>query len=119
MDLGDRVAQFKILIRDRDAKFTSMFDAVFADVGIRIIRTPIQARRANAIMERWVGSVRRKVLDRMLIVNARHLAQVLVEYEAHFNGHRPHRSLGQPRSGCCLYPELAISRSPGEIGSVE
>jgi putative transposase len=95
MDLSDRVAQFKFLIRDRDAKFTSMFDAVFADVGIRIIRTPIQAPRANAIMERWVGSVRREVLDRMLIVNARHLAQVLVEYEAHFNGHRPYRSLGQ------------------------
>jgi transposase InsO family protein len=95
LDLGDRVRQFKFLIRDWDAKFTRMFDAVFASEGIQIIKTPIQAPRANAIMERWVGSLRRELLDRMLILNAGHLRQVLVEYETHFNTHRPHRSLGQ------------------------
>jgi hypothetical protein len=94
MDLGDRVEQFKFVIRDRDSKFTSMFDAVFASEGIQIIKTPIQAPRANAIMERWIGSLRREVLDRMLLINARHLMRVLAEYETHFNTHRPHRALG-------------------------
>jgi transposase InsO family protein len=93
MDLGDLVAQFKFLIRDRDSKFTSMFDAVFASEGIQIITSPIRAPRANAIMERWIGSLRRELLDRMLIFNARHLRRVLAEYEKHFNTHRPHRSL--------------------------
>jgi putative transposase len=95
MDLGDLVAQFKFLIRDRDSKFTSMFDAVFVSEGIQIIKTPIRAPRANAIMERWIGSLRRELLDRMLIFNARHLRRVLAEYENHFNTHRPHRSLAQ------------------------
>jgi transposase InsO family protein len=95
MDLDDLVAQFKFLIRDRDSRFTSMFDAVFASEGVQIIKTPIRAPRANAIMERWIGSLRRELLDRMLILNARHLRQVLTEYENHFNTHRPHRSLGR------------------------
>jgi putative transposase len=93
--LDDHVAQFTFLIRDRDSKFTSMFDAIFTSEGIQIIKTPIRAPRANSIMERWVGSLRRELLDRMLIVNARHLRQVLAEYEHHFNTHRPHRSLAQ------------------------
>ncbi|HEU0128555.1 MAG TPA: integrase core domain-containing protein [Pseudonocardiaceae bacterium] len=72
-----------------------MFDAVFASEGIQIIKTPIRAPRANAIMERWIGSLRREPLGRMLILNARHLRRVFAEYEHHFNTHRPHRSLGQ------------------------
>ena len=72
-----------------------MFDAVFASEGIKIIKTPIRAPRANAIMKRWIGSLRRELLDRMLILNARHLRRVLAEYEDHFNTHRPHRALDQ------------------------
>jgi putative transposase len=66
MDLGNRAAQFTFLIRDRDSKFTSVFDAVFAGGGIRILRTPVRAPRANAIAERWIGTLRRELLDRML-----------------------------------------------------
>ncbi|MDQ3765447.1 MAG: integrase [Actinomycetota bacterium] len=77
IDLGERVEQFTFVICDRDWKFTSMFDAVFASEGIQIITTPIQVPHANSIMKRWIGSLRREVLDRMLIVNARHLMHVL------------------------------------------
>jgi putative transposase len=69
MDLGDRAAQFKFLIRDRDSKFTDVFDAVFASEGIRILRTSVLATRANAIAERWIGTLRRELLDRILILN--------------------------------------------------
>ena len=68
MDLGDRAAAFTVLIRNRDTKFTSVFDAVFASEGMRILRTPVRAPRANAIAERWIGTVRRELLDRILIV---------------------------------------------------
>jgi putative transposase len=64
MDLGDRAAQFRFLIRDRDSTFTGVFDAVFASEGIRILCTPVRAPRANAITERWIGTVRRELLDR-------------------------------------------------------
>jgi putative transposase len=102
MDLGDRAAAFTVLIRDRDGKFTSVFDAVFASESIRILRTPVRAPRANAIAERWVGTARRELLDRILIVSRRHLTAVLAEYVAHFNHHRalqqaaPLRSLPPP-----------------------
>jgi transposase InsO family protein len=71
------------------------FDAVFAAVGMRIIKTPVQAPCANAIAERWVGSARRECLDRMLITGERHLRLVLSEYIDHYNQHRPHRTLQQ------------------------
>jgi transposase InsO family protein len=95
MDLGDRAEQFRFLIRDRDAKFTAAFDAVFSGADIRIIRTPVRAPRANAIAERWIGTLRRECLDHMLITGRRHLAAVLREYLDHYNTHRPHRSLHQ------------------------
>ena len=95
MALENPVHPVKFVIRDRDTKFTSSFDEVFRADGIRIIRTPIRAPRANAFAERFVGTVRRECLDWMLILGRRHLERVLAEYVAHHNGHRPHRALGQ------------------------
>jgi transposase InsO family protein len=78
MDLGDRAAQqFRYLIRDRDAKFTAAFDAGFTAEAIRIVHTPVRAPRPNAIAERWIGSLRRELLDRILILNRRQLEHVL------------------------------------------
>jgi transposase InsO family protein len=95
MDLGERAERFRFLIRDRDNKFTAAFDAVFAGADIRIIRTPVRAPRANAIAERFIGTLRRECLDHLLITGPRHLEVVLREYVQHFNTHRPHRSLDQ------------------------
>ncbi len=95
MDLDGRVASLKFLLRDRDSKFSAAFDAVFTAAGIRILRSPIRAPRANAIAERWIGGCRRELLDQTLIWNQRHLLRVLRDYETHHNFHRPHRSLGQ------------------------
>jgi transposase InsO family protein len=68
---------------------------VFRSEAIRIVRTPVRAPRANAYMERWIGSIRRECLDRLLIFNRRHLERVLSVYVHHHNAHRPHRSLNQ------------------------
>ena len=95
MDLGERADRFRFLIRDRDSKFTTAFDAVFTGADIRIIRTPIRAPRANAIAERFIGTLRRECLDHLLITGPRHLDVVLREYTQHYNFHRPHRSLHQ------------------------
>jgi putative transposase len=95
MDLGEQVGRFKFLIRDRDAKFTAAFDSVFTDAGARVIKTPVRAPRANAIMGRWIGGCRRELLDRTVVWNQRYLLHVLRDYEAHHNTHRPHRCLGQ------------------------
>jgi transposase InsO family protein len=95
LDLGDRAGDVKFMLRDRDSKFTAMFDEVFRAENIRVVLTAPQAPRMNAITERWVGSVRRELLDRILIMNEHHLRKVLAEYEAFFNEHRPHRTLKQ------------------------
>ena len=95
MALDDTGRRFRFLIRDRDAKFTATFDAVFTSSSIQIIQSPVRALRANAIAERFVGTIRRELLDRILIINQRHAGTVLHGFEQHFNDHRPHRSLRQ------------------------
>jgi putative transposase len=93
MAINDRKQPFRLLIHDRDSKFSGGFDHVFESEGIAVIRTPVQAPNANAQAERLVGSVRRECLDRLLIFSRRQLEQVLRVYARHYNRHRPHRSL--------------------------
>jgi len=93
MDLGDRAAQFRFLIRDRAGQFATSFDAVLADAGITAVRIPPRSPRANAYAERFVLTVRTEVTDRMLIFGEWHLRTVLAEYMRHYNGRRPHRAL--------------------------
>jgi putative transposase len=110
MELEDRGRQVPFLIHDRDAKFPRGFDALLASEKIKVIRTPVQAPNANAHMERWVGSVRRECLDRLLIVGRRHLEHVLRVYVQHYNRQRPHRALD-------LKPPDARSGSPVQAES--
>jgi putative transposase len=95
MDLDDAKRRFRFLIRDRDAKFTAAFDTVFTCNSIQIIQSPVRAPRANAIAERFVGTIRRELLDPILIINQQHAMRVLHTFEEHYNDHRPHRTLGQ------------------------
>jgi putative transposase len=95
MELGDKGIRPRFLVRDRDRKFTRDFDDVFRTEGIRVVKAPVRAPKAKAHAERWVGSVRRECLDRLLIVGRRHLEHVVREYVLHYNTHRPHRSLDQ------------------------
>jgi putative transposase len=107
MNLEEGIGRFRFVLRDRDTKFTAAFDMVFAAEEIQVLRTPVRAPQANAYAERWVGTVRREVLDRMLIVGGRHLQSVLAEYADHYNVYRPHRALGQaPPLGC--WPTLLL-----------
>jgi putative transposase len=112
VDLGQRAASVRFLIRDRAGQFTGSFDAVFTAEGIRILASPPQAPRTNAICERVIGTLRRELLDRLLIVNEHHLRQVLTEYLRHYNTGRPHRALGQ------LAPAQTDARPP-EINLAE
>jgi putative transposase len=109
MNLGARATPVKFLIRDRAGQFTGSFDAVFTAEGIRILASPPQAPRANAICERIIGTLRRQLFGRLLMVNEHHLRQVLTEYLRHYNTARPHRALGQ------LAPGQADTRPPKPI----
>ncbi len=92
MDLAERAAGFRFLIRDRAGQFTASFDTVLADSGIQAVKIPPRSPSANAYAERFVLTIRKEVTDRMLIFGQRHLRAVLAEYEAYYNGRRPHRS---------------------------
>jgi putative transposase len=95
LDLGERFKDVKFLIHDRGSNFTSSFDAVFQAAGTKIVRTAVQAPRMNAICERLVGTLRRELLDRMLILGESRLRTVLAEYQAHYNTARPHEGIAQ------------------------
>jgi putative transposase len=110
----DRDTPIRFLIRDRDTKFTTAFDEVFQSEHIRIVRSPARAPKANAIAERLLGTLRRECLDRLLIVNRRHLERVLQAYVEHYNHHRPHRALDQRPP----IPPRAVPRTPGDPPNV-
>jgi transposase InsO family protein len=99
------------LLHDRDAKFSPSFDAIFTGQGVRVVRAPVRAPRANAFGERWVGTVRRECLDRLPILGPRHLEQVLREYVDHYSVARPHRALR-------LRPPLPRGQPIGPAGPV-
>jgi transposase InsO family protein len=109
MDLGDRAADFRFLVRDRAGQFTDSFDTVLSSAGIRAAKIPPRSPRANAFAERFVLTARTEVTDRMLIFGERHLRSVLAQYETHYNGRRPHRSrqLRPPRPD---HPAADLSR---------
>ena len=109
--LADDGVRPTLLVRDRDAKFTRAFDDVFRSEGVRVVRTPVQAPRANAHAERWVGTVRRECLDWLLVVGQRHLERVLLEYTDHYNTARPHQALE-------LWAPQASGRPSGPIGQI-
>jgi putative transposase len=95
LTLGERFEDIRFLIRDRGPNFTRPFDAVFQATGTRILRTAVRAPRMNATCERLVGTLRRELLDRVLILGERHLRVVLTDYQAHYNTARPHQGIAQ------------------------
>jgi putative transposase len=111
--LGDQATAFRFLIRDRDARFTRTFDDVWRSTGAEVIRTPVRAPNANAVAERWIGTVRRKCLDQLLIVGRQQLVGVLRRYVQHYNQRRPHRSLAHATP---LPSDRAEARSTPNLG---
>jgi putative transposase len=97
MDLHDAGANVRYLIRDRDGKYPALFDTILADVGIKVVRSGVQIPRMNAIIERWVRTCRRELLDRTLVWNQRHLLHVLRQFEIFYNEHRPHQGIANDR----------------------
>ena len=95
LSLDERFEDIKFLIRDRGSSFTRSFDAVFEATGARILRSAVQTPRMNAICERLAGTLRREILDRVLILGEQHLRAVLTEYQAHYNTGRPHQGIAQ------------------------
>ena len=111
-DLEDAGRRLRFLIRDRDTKFTTSFDEVFASIGAETVLTPVRAPNANAFAERWVRTVREDCLDHLLVISRRHLERALAEYVAHYNQGRPHRSLDltPPRQRPTTQPEGVVRR---------
>ncbi len=107
MDLEDAGCRARYMIRDRDGKFPAMFDCILADAGVDVVHSGIRMPRMNSIMERWIQTCRRELLDRTLIWNQRHLLHALREFERFYNGHRPHQGIANARPLYALPAEIA------------
>jgi putative transposase len=116
MDLEDAGCRARFLIRDRDGKFPGLFDVILADAAIDVVRSGVRMPRMNSIMERWVQTCRRELLDHTLIWNKSHLLQVLREFEQFYNWHRPHQGIANARP---LQPLPVPLVSPGQIASLD
>jgi len=121
---GERLDGARALVRDRGSQFVDAFDEVFRTEGFKILKTPVRAPVANTFAERWIGSIRRELLDRTIIWNRRQLDRLVGDYIRHYNQHRPHQSLDQrPPTPAHDAPEappptitvLRISRCDGLI----
>jgi transposase InsO family protein len=115
MDIEDAGCRMKYLIRDRDGKYPALFDSVLADAGIKVVLSGVQMPRMNSIMERWVRTCRRELLDRTLIWNQRHLLHALREYERFYNLHRPHQGITNARP---LAPLPEPITDPGRLAQL-
>jgi putative transposase len=91
--MSDLPEGVRLLVRDRDSKYTASFDEVFRSEGARVLKTPVRAPKANAFAERFVRTARAEVLDLTLVTSRRHLVRLLSDYETHYNSHRPHRGI--------------------------
>ena len=110
-DLEPGGRRLRFVVRDRDTKFTTSFDEVFASIGVTTVKTPVRSPRANAFAERWVRTVREDCLDHLLVCSRGHLERILAEYVEHYNRARPHRGLelSPPRP-------VAVPERTGAIG---
>ena len=108
----ERLQAIRFVIRDRDSKFSGLFDEVFHSEGVKIIKTPIRAPKANAFAERWVRTIRWECLDHILILGRRHLERIVREFARHYNAERPHRGLRLARPSP---PTLSSSASSGTV----
>jgi putative transposase len=116
MDLEDNGWRARFMIRDRYGKFPGLFDAILADAGIHVVLSGIQMPRMNSIMERWIQTCRRELLDRTLIWNQRHLLHALHEFEQFYNGHRPHQGIANARP---LSPLPTPIVDPGKMARLD
>jgi putative transposase len=117
-ELHDTGRRLRLLIRDRDTKFTASFDQVFASIGAEALLTPVRSPRANAFAERWVRTVRQDCLDHLLVVSRRHLEKVLAEYICHYNRGRPHRGLHLSPPQPMLIPERGTIHRRDVLGGL-
>lgn len=115
MDLEDAGCRARFMIRDRDGKYPALFDSVLEDAGIEVVLSGIRMPRMNALMERWLQTCRRELLDRTLVWNQRHLLHALREFEQHYNSHRPHQGIADARP---LHPLPPPITDPDAIAHV-
>lgn len=116
MDLEDAGCRARFMIRDRDGKYPALFDTVLEDAGIEVVLSGIRMPRMNALMERWVQTCRRELLDRTLVWNQRHLLHALREFEQHYNSHRPHQGIADARP---LHPLPSPITDPDAIAHLD